>query len=155
MKVKTWIQKGFSVAYLEDETAKKLLWANGFSYLVEYREEILDIPEEDIVDDAGYPHHGFWYANVLHGLVHDKSRFYDELDNLEYEIIEEGYPDGIPYCDIDIYTAKDFRNWMLEQGTEEQAEVDKVVDVLNSIGCTSFQLTADELNKIVEEKYNV
>lgn len=122
MKVKTWIKNGFSVVYLENEIARELLWDNGFSYLIEYREEILDIPEEEIVDDAGYPHNGFWYANVLYNLVHDKSKFRGELDNLEYEIIEEGYPYDIPYCDIDIYNAEDFKRWMLEKGIEERKE---------------------------------
>ena len=116
MKVKTWIRKGFSVAYLEDENARKLLFNNGFSYLTEYKEEILDISEEEIIDNDGYPHSGFWYNNVLYDLVHSKSKFRSELDNLEYEIVEEGYPEEIPYCTVDIYDVEDFKKWMLEEG---------------------------------------
>ena len=37
-------------------------------------------------------------------------------EELEYEIIEEGYPEEIPYCTVDIYEAEDFKNWMLEAG---------------------------------------
>lgn len=116
MKVKTWIRKGFSVPYIEDENAKKLLLDNGFSYLTEYKEEILDIPEEEIIDNDGYPHSGFWYNNTLYDLVHEKSKFRSELDDLEYGIIEEGYPEEIPYCTVDIYEIEDFKNWMLEEG---------------------------------------
>lgn len=116
MKVKTWIRKGFSVAYLEDENARKLLFDNGFSYLTEYKEEILDISEEEIIDNDGYPHSGFCYSNTLYDLVHSKSKFRSELDNLEYEIVEEGYPKEIPYCTVDIYDMEDFKKWMSEEG---------------------------------------
>lgn len=116
MKVKTWVRKGFSVLYIEDENARKLLLDNGFSYLTEYKEEILDIPEEEIIDNDGYPHSGFWYNNTLYDLVHKKSKFRSELDDLEYEIIEKGYPEEIPYCTVDIYDVEDFKKWMLEEG---------------------------------------
>mgnify|MGYP003297007053 CR=1 FL=1 len=76
MKVKTWIRKGFAAFFLENENARKLLLDNGFSYLTEYREEILDIPEEEIIDDSGYPQNGFWYTNTLYDLVRDKSKFH-------------------------------------------------------------------------------
>lgn len=120
MKVKTWIRKGFSAFYLENEKARKLLLENGFSYLTEYREEILDIPEEEVIDDSGYPQSGFWYTNTLYDLVHNKSKFRSELDDLEYEIIEDGYPYDIPYCEVDIYDVDDFKRWMLEQGRKEK-----------------------------------
>lgn len=120
MKVKTWIRKGFSAFYLENEKARKLLLENGFSYLTEYREEILDIPEEEVIDDSGYHQSGFWYTNTLYDLVHNKSKFRSELDDLEYEIIEDGYPYDIPYCEVDIYDVDDFKRWMLEQGRKEK-----------------------------------
>ena len=122
MKVKTWVRKGFSVPYIEDENARKLLLDNGFSYLTEYKEEILDIPEEEIIDNDGYPHSGFWYNNTLYDLVHKKSKFHNELDDLEYGIIEEGYPEEIPYCTVDIYEVEDFKNWMLEEGKKYLSE---------------------------------
>ena len=122
MKVKTWIAKEFSVPYIADENARKLLLDNGFSHLTEYKEEILDIPEEEIIDDSGYPRSGFWYNNNLFDLVHDKSKFHKESDYIEYEIIEAGYPSDIPYCscETDIYNVEDFKNWMLEDGRKEK-----------------------------------
>lgn len=122
MKVKTWIRKGVSAFYLENEYARKLLLDNGFSYLTEYKEEILDIPEEEIIYGSGYPQNGFWYTNALYDLVHDKSKFGSELDDLEYEIIEDGYPDYIPYCEVDIYSVEDFKQWMLDEGKKEKEE---------------------------------
>lgn len=122
MKVKTWIRKCFSAFYLENENARKLLLDNGLSYLTEYREEILDIPEEEIIGDPGYPQSGFWYTNTLDDLVRDKSKFRSELDDLEYEIIEDGYPSDIPYCDVDIYNIEDFKRWMLFEGLKEREE---------------------------------
>lgn len=115
MKVKTWTRRTFSVPFIENENAKKLLLDNGFSYLSTYKEEILDISEDELIDN-GYPHNGFWYNNTLYELVHEKSSFRGELEDLEYEIIEEGYPEDIPYCDVDIYSVDDFKNWMIEKG---------------------------------------
>ena len=34
---------------------------------------------------------------------------------------------------------------------EEHAEIDRIVDEFNKIGCTSFQVTADELKEILNE----
>lgn len=116
MKVKTWVRKVFSVPYIEDESARKLLLDNGFFCLTEYKEEILNIPEEEIIDNDGYSHSGFWYNDTLYDLVHNKSKFRSELDDLEYEIVEEGYPNEIPYCTVDIYDVEDFKKWMLEEG---------------------------------------
>lgn len=116
MKVKTWVRKVFSVPYIEDESARKLLLDNGFFCLTEYKEEILNIPEEEIIDNDGYSHSGFWYNNTLYDLVHNKSKFRSELDDLEYEIVEEGYPNEITYCTVDIYDVEDFKKWMLEEG---------------------------------------
>lgn len=115
MKIKTWIRKFFSTPYIENEEARKLLLDNGYSCLSTCKEEILDIPEEDLIDD-GYSHDGFWYNNTLYDLVHQKSSFRGELDYLQYEIIEEGYPEDIPYCEVDIYSVEDFKRWMLEEG---------------------------------------
>ncbi len=39
-----------------------------------------------------------------------------------------------------------------ERCTVEDATVMEIVDKLNSIGCTSFQLTKEEIEKIIEEK---
>ena len=35
---------------------------------------------------------------------------------------------------------------------EEIAEIDKLIDKFNSIGCTSFQVTAEELKEIIEKE---
>lgn len=37
---------------------------------------------------------------------------------------------------------------------EEIAEIDKIIDEFNKVGCTSFQVTADELKEILEEQNN-
>lgn len=34
-------------------------------------------------------------------------------------------------------------------------EIDRIVDAFNSIGCTSFQVTAEELKEILERQENV
>ena len=122
MKVKTWIRKFISVPYIEDKNARESLLDKGFTYLIEYKEEILDIPEEEIIDNDGYPHSGFWYCNNLYDLVHKKSKFSSELDNLEYEIIEEGYPEDIPYCEVYICDVEDFKKWMSEEGKRQLEE---------------------------------
>ena len=122
MKVKIWVRKGFSVAYIENENAKKLLLDNGFSYLTEYKEEVLDISEEEIIDKDGCSYRGFWYSNTLYDLVHNKSKFRSELDDLEYEIIEDGYPNEIPYCTVNISDVEDFKSWMLDKGKKNLSE---------------------------------
>lgn len=58
MKVKTWIRRFFSTPYIENEKARRLLLDNRFSHLTTYKEEILDIPEEDLIDDSR-THDGF------------------------------------------------------------------------------------------------
>lgn len=125
MKVKTWIRKVFSVPYIEDENARKLLLDNGFFCLTEYKEEILDIQEEEIIDDSGYPHSGFWYNNTLYDLVHNQSKFRSELDDLEYEIIEEGYPTDIPYAHCEFDDVDEFIKWLLEEGVKEREKLEK------------------------------
>ena len=123
MKVKTWIRRIIYVAYIEDEKAKNILMKNGIYDFSTYKEQILDIDLNDIVDDCkkGIVHEaGYRYCNRLYDLVHKKSIFILEKDDLEYEIIEDGYPEDIPYAYCEFDDVEQFHNWMLEEGIKEK-----------------------------------
>lgn len=123
MKVKTWIRKYVNTYYIANEKAKKLLHDNGIYDLDIYKEEILDIDMDSIVDIVkGYKvdEAGYIYCNRLYDLVHSKSRFFLERDDLEYEIIEDGYPEDIPYADCIFDSVEEFHKWMLEEGKKEE-----------------------------------
>lgn len=124
MKVKSWIRQHFITEHVEDEKVRKLLFDNGISHFCTYKEEILDFDEAEILGIclrySDSP--GFIYCNKLYDMVHEKSSFVLEKDDLEYEIIEEGYPDDIPWADRYFDSVDDFRKWMLEEGTKEKEE---------------------------------
>ena len=123
MQVKTWIRKYVSTFYVEDENVRKLLFDNDIYSFYTYKEQILEIDLADIVDtktendEAGYR-----YNNRLYDLVHERSKFYFEKDDLEYEIIEEGYPTDIPYANCEFDNVEEFHKWLLEKGKEEREE---------------------------------
>ena len=58
----------------------------------------------------------------MYDLVHERSKFYFEKDDLEYEIIEEGYPTDIPYANCEFDNVEEFHKWLLEKGKEEREE---------------------------------
>lgn len=122
MKVKTWIRRYTLSVWVEDEKIKKLLLDNGANNFTTYKEQILDINLQEIVDacmgekdgEAGYR-----YCNRLYDLVHKKSIFVLEKDDLEYEIIEDGYPADIPYANCIFSDVEAFHKWMLDEGAKE------------------------------------
>ena len=124
MKVKSWIRKYYITEHIEDEKVRKLLFDNGIGHFCTYKEEILDFNEAEILDiGSRYSDSpGFRYCNKLYDMVHEKSSFVCEEDDLKYEIIEEGYPNDIPYADRYYDTVEDFRKWMLEEGIKEKGE---------------------------------
>ena len=123
MQVKTWIRKYVSTFYVEDENVRKLLFDNDIYSFYTYKEQILEIDLADIVDteteNSGV---GYSYNNRLYDLVHKRSKFYLEKDDLEYEIIEEGYPTDIPYANCEFDNVEEFHKWLLEKGKEEREE---------------------------------
>lgn len=123
MKVKTWIRKYVNTDYIDNEKAKKLLHDNDIYNFDIYKEQILDIDLSDIVEIVkGYKvdKAGYIYCNRLYDLIHSKSRFFLERDDLEYEIIEDGYPVDIPYADCIFNSVEEFHKWMLEEGKREE-----------------------------------
>lgn len=125
MKVKTWIKKRVESDWIEDEKIKNILISNNIYRFWTHKEQILDIDLNDIIDDckAIVAHEaGYRYCNRLYDLVHKKSIFLFEKDDLEYEIIEKDYPYDIPYAPCEFDNVEEFHKWMLEKGKEEREE---------------------------------
>lgn len=124
MKVKSWIRRRYITEHVEDEKVRRLLFDNGIGHFYTYKEEIFDIDEAEILDiGSRYSDEpGYRYCNELYDMIHEKSSFVCEKDDLEYEIIEEGYPNDIPYAYRYYDTVEDFRKWMLEEEIKEREE---------------------------------
>lgn len=125
MKVKTWIERYVSSNWIEDKKARKLLIDNGIYNFWTHKEQILEINLNEIVDDYKnkVTHEaGYRYNNRLYDLVHKKSTFVLEKNELEYEIVEEGYPYDIPYANCEFDNVEEFHKWMLEEGKKEREE---------------------------------
>ena len=123
MKVKTWIERRVETDWVNDEKAKRLLHDNDIYRFYTYKEEILDIDIEDIIGEyktSKLSGAGYIYCNQLYDLVHSKSIFIFEKDDLEYEIIEEGYPEDIPHSPSIFKSAEEFHKWMLEEGKKKE-----------------------------------
>jgi hypothetical protein len=125
MKVKTWIKRRVESDWIEDEKIKNILINNNVYRFWTHKEQILDIDLNDIIDDckAGVVHEaGYRYCNRLYDLVHKKSIFIGEKDDLEYEIIEKNYPYDIPFAHCEFDDVEEFHKWMLENGRDEEDE---------------------------------
>lgn len=123
MKVKTWIRRCVSSSWIENEMARNILLDNDIYNFTTYKEQKLEIDLNDIVDDCKsvmVHEAGYRYCNRLYDLVHKKSIFIGEEDDLEYEIIEEGYPEDIPYAYCEFIDVNEFHKWMLEEGRKER-----------------------------------
>lgn len=123
MKVKTWIDRYVSSDWIQDEKAKKLLIDNDIYNFWTHKEQMLEIDLNDIVDDcksATVYEAGYRYNNRLYDLVHKKSIFVFEKDDLEFEIVEENYPYDIPYAYCEFDNVDEFHEWMLEEGRKEK-----------------------------------
>lgn len=63
--------------------------------------------------------------------------------------------------DITFYSKEELTEWVEEQQQINKLSIlsgtipDEIIDKWNSIGCTSFRLTADELKEVVEKEYEV
>lgn len=125
MKVKTWIERYVSSSWIEDKKVRKLLIDNDIYNFWTHKEQILEINLNEIIDD--YKNEvtyeaGYRYNNRLYDLVHKKSMFVLEKAELEYEIVEEGYPYDIPYANCEFDNVEEFHKWMLEEGRKEREE---------------------------------
>lgn len=122
MKVKTWIRRYFVSDWVEDEKIKNLLLDNGVSNFTTYKEQILNIDLQEIVDACSSGEDGeagYRYCNRLYDLVHQKSIFVGEKDDLEFEIIEDGYPADIPYASCIFADVEGLHKWLLDEGAKE------------------------------------
>lgn len=124
MKVKVFVRKYNDSDWIEDETVKRLLLNNRIYSFWTYQEEILDVDISEIINKknslTGYEA-GYIYCNKLYDIVHSKSIFKISDDNdIEYEIIEDGYPEDIPYAHCEFDNEADFHKWMLEEGEKER-----------------------------------
>lgn len=125
MKVKTWIRRYMSSAWVEDERARELLINNSIYNFSTYKEQVMDVDLKEIVDNYKHEENdyaGYRYCNRLYSFVHDGTIFISEKDDLEYEIIEEGYPSDIPYADCEFDNVEEFHRWLLEEGAKEREE---------------------------------
>ena len=117
-----------SSTWVENEKIKKLLIDNGVYDFSTYKEQILDIDLKEIIDSSKSEENyrpGFRYCNRLYDLVHQKTMYISEKDDLEYEIIEEGYPMDIPYAKCEFDDVDEFIKWLLEEGTKEREKLNK------------------------------
>lgn len=53
------------------------------------------------------------------------------------------------------YSHEEALNIVEPATTLSDEELERIADKFNSIGCTSFQMTADEIKEIVEKEYGV
>lgn len=125
MKVKIWIRRYISVTWVEDEKVKNLLLNNGIYDFSTYKEQILDININEIIDQCKREEKyeaGYRYSNRLYDLVHSETIFITDKDDLEFEIIEKDYPADIPYAYCEFDNADEFHKWMLQEGIKEREE---------------------------------
>lgn len=113
---------------IEDEKIKKLLRDNGILFFNETKEKCVDVDLNRLIDkkDKEYhqednPYMGFLYCNRLYEIVRREHclRLADDT-NLKYEIIEEGFPDDIPYCEHEPFeNVEEMTNWLHEEFFKE------------------------------------
>ena len=90
MKIKIWCEKYFINSFILGNTNK-----DGVTI---YNEKIIDFDLKKFENDLG--HAGYYYANELYDYIHKNYNYVDVIsngDDLEFQIIEEGYLDDIPY----------------------------------------------------------
>jgi hypothetical protein len=125
MKVKTWVRRYISSIDVEDKKARDILLNNGINHFFTYKEQIVDVDLICIIDNYKHPEGyeaGYKYCNRLYYFIHDNTIFIGEKDDLEYEIIEDGYPEDIPYAYCEFDNVEEFHKWMLEEGKKEREE---------------------------------
>ena len=94
-----------------------------------YKEQILDIDLNDIFTKSNYSNYGlkypkthksgFRYANALYDIIHQNTMFILEKDGIKYEIIEEGFPQDIPWCNHTFDNVDDLEKWLKESNNED------------------------------------
>lgn len=90
MKIKIWCEKYFRNSFILGNTNR-----DGVTI---YNEKIIDFDLKKFENDLG--HDGYYYANELYDHIHKNYNYVDIIsngDDLEFQIIEEGYLDDIPY----------------------------------------------------------
>lgn len=108
MKVKIWCEKFFITKYIKENINIEK------SYITIRKEEIVNIDLKDIITELG--HDKYYYTNNLYDLIHKKYKYIDLFtyngDNLEYEIVEKGYKDDIPYLEEPLTSIEQFKEIM-------------------------------------------
>ncbi|MFD1402049.1 hypothetical protein [Robinsoniella peoriensis] len=125
MKVRVFDDVHIMSDYITDIKARNLLLTNGFSTITEMREKVIDIDLKDIVLEQDIEKRkpaykmGFTYSNRLYNIIHGKHNLRNSDYDLQFEIIEDGFLDDIPYCETVFKTADEFNVWMKEKYAEE------------------------------------
>lgn len=118
MKVRVFDDVRIISEYITDARIKNLLLDNGVSSFVELREQIIDIDlkniilEEDVKERGSDYEMGYTYCNRLYDIIHDKHKLRGSDFDLQYEIIEEGFLEDIPWCETIFETTDGFNAWM-------------------------------------------
>lgn len=109
MKVKIWCEKTFSSKYVKNVSE---VWTER-GYITIYNEEIVDIDIQDFITELGKK--GWHYSNALYDLIHKRYKFVDVIgygNELEYEIVEDGYLDEIPCIRESLQSIEQFKSIM-------------------------------------------
>ena len=130
MKVRTSVGRIVDREWILNDDIRQYMKKRNYSSLTYDRTEVLDISEEDIVksylnkreysidSEAGY-----WYANQLYDMVHNQTKLMrGDKEDMCFEIIEPGYPCGIPWSDRVFENVEEFHKWMIEEGKKERLE---------------------------------
>ena len=107
---------------------KEIIVRQRYLRFFSYKERIVDVDLNEIIDSNKHeePYEaGYRYCNKLYDVVHDNTIFIGEKGDLEYEIIEEGYPMDIPYAKCEFDNVNEFIKWLLEEGVKEREELEK------------------------------
>ena len=110
--------------YITDEKVRKLLEDNEVFQLTELREKIVDIDlneiilSEDVERGKNYEM-GFTYCNRLYDIIHNEYKLRGDDYSLQYEIIENGYLEDIPWCETIFESISEFDKWMRDKWCEE------------------------------------
>lgn len=123
MKVRTSVSRVIYRDYIINDNIIEFMEKNNIHSFKYIDTEILDINEKEIVESylKTFPNStdepGYWYANKLYDKVQNLTQFTGgDKQDMNYEIVEPGYPWDIPWTDRIFKTVDEFHKWMLEEG---------------------------------------
>ena len=125
MKVKTSVSRLVYKNNILNDDIREFMDKKNISNFYCYKSEILEIDEEEIVNSYlnAFPRPcstdepGYWYANELYDKIKNLTRFVGgDKQDMNYEIVEPGYPWDIPWTDRIFETVDEFHKWMLVEG---------------------------------------